>query len=291
MSEMLKRLPLVKVYEVAKFFQERFIGRAEAQVGLLEKTRCGAKESDQEFQDHCAHGSYVEMVCNVRYLASGGREGAGGVGASASGWSRQDQLSIFSSFDDPFITHWEWRQERREGGPKHGFPRHPTMYVASMDVKTASDVAKPKRTANFWKSTTCMVGSLRLYFARWMVLRERPILRMWRACSRSHNVSRRAEWKPKTMAKHSQTETLECRAKLESNKIGIHIQNELEDNNQVCSFMWADNYWIMSHKKENVERMMKELVEEVERWDMEPEPASLWRKSTYAQEEKQDMVI
>ena len=37
--------------------------------------------------------------------------------------------------------------------------------------------------------------------------------------------------------------------------------------------------------------MVKELVEEVERWDMGPEPASLWRKSTYAKEEKQDMVI
>ena len=47
----------------------------------------------------------------------------------------------------------------------------------------------------------------------------------------------------------------------------------------------------MSHKKENVERMMKELVEEVERLDMEPEPTSLWRKSIDAREEKQDMVI
>ena len=48
--------------------------------------------------------------------------------------------------------------------------------------------------------------------------------------------------------------------------------SELEDSHQVCSFMWADNYWILSHKKENAEQMTKELVEEVERWDMAPKP-------------------
>ena len=42
--------------------------------------------------------------------------------------------------------HWQWH-EHREGEPKHGFLRHPTTYVAIMDIKTALDVAKPKYIA------------------------------------------------------------------------------------------------------------------------------------------------
>ena len=74
-------------------------------------------------------------------------------------------------------------------------------------------------------------------------------------------------------------------------RLGIHIKNDLVVNNQVCSFMWADNHWIMSHNQENEERMKNQLVEEVERWDMEPKSASLWWTSTCAKEGKQDMVI
>ena len=59
----------------------------------------------------------------------------------------------------------------------------------------------------------------------------------------------------------------------------------------MCSFMWADNYWILSQLKEKLEQMMKELVEEAKRWKLEPKPASLWWTSTYASEEKEDMVI
>ena len=36
---------------------------------------------------------------------------------------------------------------------------------------------------------------------------------------------------------------------------------------------------------------MKELVEEVERWDMEPRPASLWWTSTYGKEDKKEIVM
>ena len=49
----------------------------------------------------------------------------------------------------------------------------------------------------------------------------------------------------------------------------LTFRTKPKDNHQVCSFMWADKYWILSHKKENAEHMMKELVEEVDTWDME----------------------
>ena len=32
--------------------------------------------------------------------------------------------------------------------------------------------------------------------------------------------------------------------------------------------MWADKHWILSHSKTHLEQMMKDLIEEAERWDL-----------------------
>ena len=53
-------------------------------------------------------------------------------------------------------------------------------------------------------------------------------------------------------------------------------------------FLWADNYWIMSHSKEHLEQMVEDLIEEAERCDAEPKFASLWCASTHAYEMKED---
>ena len=42
------------------------------------------------------------------------------------------------------------------------------------------------------------------------------------------------------------------------------------------SFLWAGNYRILSQSKENLEQMMKELVNEGSKWDMESKPTCLW---------------
>ena len=42
--------------------------------------------------------------------------------------------------------HWEWQEDRRKN-VWHGSEKRPTMHIASMDIKTASDMARPKRTA------------------------------------------------------------------------------------------------------------------------------------------------
>ena len=46
--------------------------------------------------------------------------------------------------------------------------------------------------------------------------------------------------------------------------------------------MWADNFWIISHSKKHLEQMLKDLVEEAAKVDLEPKPVSLWWTSTYA---------
>lgn len=57
------------------------------------------------------------------------------------------------------------------------------------------------------------------------------------------------------------------------------------------AFMWTDNCWILSQSKANLEQVMKELVGEAKGWDLEPNPASLWWPSTFADEKAEDIII
>ena len=47
----------------------------------------------------------------------------------------------------------------------------------------------------------------------------------------------------------------------------------------------------MSHSKEHLEQMLKDLTEEVGKVDLEPKPASLGWTSTCASEEKEDVIL
>ena len=72
---------------------------------------------------------------------------------------------------------------------------------------------------------------------------------------------------------------------------GVPLDIEGGGAHQRCSFMWADNFWIISHSKENLEQMLRDLIEEASIWDLEPKPASLWWTSTNDSEEKCDMSL
>ena len=74
-------------------------------------------------------------------------------------------------------------------------------------------------------------------------------------------------------------------------RVGILLDLEGERAHQICSFMWADNFWIMSHSQSNLEQMLRDLIEEAEKWDLAPKPASLWWTSTFETEEKADLSI
>ena len=66
---------------------------------------------------------------------------------------------------------------------------------------------------------------------------------------------------------------------------------EDEKVHQMCSFMWADNFWMLSHSQRNLEQMLRDLIEEAGRWDLTPKPARLWWTSTCDSEEKCDLSI
>ena len=49
----------------------------------------------------------------------------------------------------------------------------------------------------------------------------------------------------------------------------MDIGTEGGGGHQICSFMEADNFWIMSHSKKHLEQMLKDLTEEAARVDLE----------------------
>ena len=44
----------------------------------------------------------------------------------------------------------------------------------------------------------------------------------------------------------------------------------VEGDHQICSFLRADNFWIMPLSKEHLEQMIEDLIEEAVNVDLEP---------------------
>ena len=74
-------------------------------------------------------------------------------------------------------------------------------------------------------------------------------------------------------------------------RVGVILDLGGERTHHICSFMWADNYWAMSHSMALLEQMLKDLIQEAGRWDVEPKRARLWWTSTHDSEEKKDLSI
>ena len=68
-------------------------------------------------------------------------------------------------------------------------------------------------------------------------------------------------------------------------------QEEEEEEESIKFAVWTDKFWFMSHSKKHQEQTLKDLTEEAAEVDLEPKPASLWSASTYASEEKEDMIL
>ena len=73
--------------------------------------------------------------------------------------------------------------------------------------------------------------------------------------------------------------------------MGLLLDFKGEEVHQKCSFVWADNFWIMSHSKRNLEQMLRDLIEKAEKWDLAPKTCkSVWT-STHEEEERSEVLI
>ena len=108
--EMVKQLPLEKIYIVTKCFQERFMGQKEAskftedcETGVITKNGRGTKEMDQKLQGHCAHIGNVEVECVLHCSASGNRKNLR-IGRNYMWDSLMEKLSALASDVHEFVS-------------------------------------------------------------------------------------------------------------------------------------------------------------------------------------------
>ena len=65
---------------------------------------------------------------------------------------------------------------------------------------------------------------------------------------------------------------------------GMCVELDLHhgESHQICHFFWADNFRKTSHPKDHLTQLVKEIIGEAEKWELETKPASLWWTSTHA---------
>ena len=103
-------------------------------------------------------------------------------------------------------------------------------------------------------------------------------------CLRQGSVDAPRLWQMMVAQLLASVEAVETEKKKHGSLVGL--QRRGEKAHQICSFMWTDNFWIVSHSKRNWEQLLRDLIEEAEKWDLAPKLASLWWTSTYEEEER-----
>ena len=145
--------------------------------------------------------------------------------------------------------HWEWQEERALTLKQFSVIR-PTMYLASLDIKTAFGEARPRHVAKIkenhdthgWLIAAllremsglegkAMFECVESSFAFNRCLRQESVeaLRLWQNMATQQLANVEEEWVRKRM--------------------GVPWDFEGHKAYQICSFMWADNFSIMSHSK------------------------------------------
>ena len=74
------------------------------------------------------------------------------------------------------------------------------------------------------------------------------------------------------------------------NRMDIHLYNNQGGSPKICSAVWADMSWVMSHSKVHLEAMMK-LIGKSRKMGLGTKPASLWLSSTHAGEVEDEMAM
>ena len=156
--------------------------------------------------------------------------------------------------------HWE-RQEERNPVMRHGTVVRPTMYLASLDIKTAFNEAKPKHVAHILDGHNTH-GWLIVALLREMWGWEAwPRLNAWKAALVSTEACDKEAWKPhpRLWQKMATQIWANVEEKWMRKRSGILLDFGWEGIHQIGSFMCL---CIMSHSKENLEQMLRDVIEE-----------------------------
>ena len=78
------------------------------------------------------------------------------------------------------------------------------------------------------------------------------------------------------LAQTGNTHVAECGKKVEEGRMEFHLDELRGESHQLCSILYANNNWAMSHSKEHLQQMISDQIEEAARCSFKPKAASLW---------------
>ena len=158
--------------------------------------------------------------------------------------SRWDKLPACTSNDDELLAkkHWEW-QEERNPVLRHVGEVRPTMCLASFDIKTAFDEAKPKHVAHILDCHDTNGWLIAAFLREMSGLEGNAMFEcvessfIFNRCLRQGSMEAPRLWQK--MVTLILAKVVEERMRKRS---GILLDIEGERVHQICSFMWVDNF-------------------------------------------------
>ena len=170
--------------------------------------------------------------------------------------------------------HWSGRTEGKTLGMEAS--QRPTSYIASLDTRTA-----------FWrgKTDTCCenYGRARHLGGSTQLLSRRSANVEGHACFENDG-----QFKFTRCIRPGSDEAPTLWVQLEEKRRRIHFVEIRGKSRQICRILWADNYRVLSHAKEHLQQLAKDVTDEADVWDLEPKSASLRWSNTSAAKIKKD---
>ena len=121
------------------------------ETGLFEETRRCPEEMDQKLQSNSVDIGDVKVVCILYHSAPGEGEGAQWKNLHVGGVDGISCQHLKVMVTNLLPKHWEL-QEERNPLMRHGTVERPTMYLASLDIKTAFNDSKPMHVTHILDS-------------------------------------------------------------------------------------------------------------------------------------------
>ena len=172
--------------------------------------------------------------------------------------------------------HWSGRTDGKTLGKEAR--QRPTRYIASLDTRTA-----------FWRgmTDTCFenCGRARHMGGSAQLLSRGAANVEGHACFENDG-----QFKFTRCIRPGSAEAPTLWVQLEEKQRIIHFVEIRSDSRQICRILWADNGSV-SHAKEHLQQMAKDVTDEANIWDMEPKFVSLRGSSTSATEIKEDTTM
>ena len=168
--------------------------------------------------------------------------------------------------------HWEW-QEERNPVMKHGTEERPTMFLASLDINTAFDEARREHVAKILDDHNTHGWIIAALLREMLGLSRKAMSECvessfaFNRCLRQGSVEAPRLWQKMAtqILAHEEEEWMKQRT-----EVHMDINEGEGGEHQICGFMWADNFWIMSHSKKQLEQMLKDVMKKRLEWIWSP---------------------